>query len=226
MQDASRSRAIFQAGFGGDVELRGTSCGEERGVDEEEHEVNLSSETGQLGQTAASCDDSGARWSRWVEERIIGDAGDGDPGYRVVLCESINAGSRVKERETVENCLYRETETRNRDGKRRLTRAQCGCQGQTRRRLLKLSTAVRWPRVRNADRIRKLGDGRRLKIRTSGSRKGGGGVMDGAGSKEKKKTKRDTAQDQSRYRWLFAVLLGELSLSTIFWIGARGLRRD
>lgn len=72
MQDASRSRAIFQAGFGGDVELRGTSVaeGEERGFDQEEHEVNLSSETGQLDQTAASCDDSGARWSRWVEERI------------------------------------------------------------------------------------------------------------------------------------------------------------
>lgn len=76
------------------------------------------------------------------------------------------------ERETVENRLYRETETRNRDGKRRSIRAQCGCHDQTRRRLLKLSTAVRWPRVRNADRIRKLGDGRRLKIRTSGSRKG------------------------------------------------------
>lgn len=97
----------------------------------------------------------------------------------------------------VENCLYRETETRNRDGKRRLIRAQCGCQDQTcRRRLLKLSTAVRWPRVRNADRIRKLGDGRRLKIRTSGSRRGGG-VMDGAGSKEKKKDEKGTQHKTS-----------------------------
>ena len=103
----------------------------------------------------------------WRKE--LGDAGDGDPGCRVVLCESTMRAAESEKSETVEMCLYRETETRNRNGKRRSTRAQCACQGQT--RPSQVVDGGGMAEVCNADRIRKLGDGYGLKIRTSGSRR-------------------------------------------------------
>lgn len=166
------------------------------GFDQEEHEVNLSSETGQLDQTAASCDDSGyGGVDEWRKE--LGDAGDGDPGYRVVLCESTNAGSRVKERETRcrEPSIPRDRNKEPRWKKEvdpctmRLSRPNSSSPSQ-------VVDGSAMAEVRNADRIRKLGDGRRLKIRTSGSQRGGG-VMDGAGSKEKKKDEKGTQHKTS-----------------------------